>query len=71
LEYRYITRFLRGELTTLDDLHRELVIAIRQFAKGQITWFKRDARILWLDPFGDPFQEACDRIREWEEGSTQ
>lgn len=67
LEYRYLARYLRGELATLDDLRRELVIAIRQFAKGQITWFKRDPRILWLDPFGDYFQEACDRIREWEE----
>lgn len=66
LEYRYITRYLRGELATLDDLRRELIIAIRQFAKGQLTWFKRDRRILWLDPAGDYFQEACDRIREWE-----
>jgi len=66
LEYRYITRYLRGELATLDDLRRELLIAIRQFAKGQLTWFKRDRRILWLDPAGDYFQEACDRIREWE-----
>ena len=67
LEYRYITRYLRKEIATLDDLRRELGIAIRQFAKGQITWFKRDQRIIWLDPFGNYFQEACDRIREWEE----
>ena len=31
-----------------------------------MTWFKRDSRIIWLDPFKDAFQEACDRIREWE-----
>jgi tRNA dimethylallyltransferase len=66
LEYRYITRYLRGELASLDDLRLELGIAIRQFAKGQLTWFKRDPRILWLDPFGDYFQEACERVREWE-----
>ena len=66
LEYRYITRYLRGELTTLDDLRLELGKAIRHFAKGQLTWFKRDRRIIWLDPFHDYFQEACDRIREWE-----
>ena len=70
LEYRYITRYLRGELANLDDLRRELVIAIRQFAKGQITWFKRDPRILWLDPFRDYSQEACDHIREWDETCT-
>jgi tRNA A37 N6-isopentenylltransferase MiaA len=28
-------------LASLDDLRRELGIAIRQFAKGQLTWFKR------------------------------
>ena len=66
LEYRYITRYLRGELGTLDDLRLQLGIAIRQFAKGQLTWFKRDSRIVWLDPFRNSFQEACDRIREWE-----
>jgi tRNA dimethylallyltransferase len=66
LEYRYITRYLRGELPTLGDLRTQLAIAIRQFAKDQLTWFKRDSRIIWLDPFGDYFQEACRRIREWE-----
>jgi tRNA dimethylallyltransferase len=66
LEYRYIARYLRGELASLDALCLELGIAIRQFAKGQITWFKRDRRIIWLDPLGDYFEEACDRIREWE-----
>ena len=33
LEYRYITRYLRGELGTLDDLRLQLGIAIRQFAQ--------------------------------------
>jgi tRNA dimethylallyltransferase len=65
LEYRYISRYLRGELGTLDDLRFRLGIAIRQFAKEQLTWFKRDRRIIWLDPFGDCFAEACDRIDEW------
>lgn len=66
LEYRYIARYLRRELRTLDDLRTQLGIAIRQFAKEQLTWFKRDSRIIWLDPLGDSFQEACDRIRAWE-----
>jgi tRNA dimethylallyltransferase len=66
LEYRHIMRYLRGEIATLKDLSLELGTAIRQFAKGQLTWFKRDRRIIWLDPFRDCFQEACDHIREWE-----
>jgi tRNA dimethylallyltransferase len=66
LEYRYITRYLRGELRTLDDLRLQLGIAIRQFAKGQLTWFKRDSRITWLDPIGNYFQEACERIQAFD-----
>jgi tRNA dimethylallyltransferase len=65
LEYRYISRYLRGELGTLDAMRLQLGTAIRQFAKGQVTWFKRDKRIIWLDPFKDYFQEACDLIGEW------
>jgi tRNA dimethylallyltransferase len=67
LEYRYVARYLRGELRTLDDLRTQLGIAIRQFAKEQLTWFKRDGGIIWLDPFKRYFQEACRRIREWQE----
>ena len=66
LEYRYITRYLCRELRTLDELRSHLGIAIRQFAKEQLTWFKRDSRIIWLDPFKDYFLEACHRIPEWE-----
>jgi tRNA dimethylallyltransferase len=65
LEYRFIARYLRGELGTLDDLRTQLEIAIRQFAKEQLTWFKRDRRIIWLDPFKDHFDEACQRIQQW------
>lgn len=68
LEYRYISRYLRNETRTLDDLRRQLGTAIRQFAKEQMTWFKRDSRIVWLDPFQDYFQEACEHIREWKKG---
>ncbi|HWQ91539.1 MAG TPA: tRNA (adenosine(37)-N6)-dimethylallyltransferase MiaA [Clostridia bacterium] len=66
LEYRYIARYLRGELGTIDALRSQLRIAIRQFAKEQLTWFKRDDRIVWLNPFTDYFQQACQCIREWE-----
>ena len=65
LEYRFITRYLRGDIGTLEELRLQLGIAIRQFAKDQLTWFKRDRRIIWLDTTKDYFQEASDRIQEW------
>ncbi len=58
LEYRYITRYLRGELTyeqMLDELGR----AIKRFAKRQMTWFRREENLHWLDMTGDPAAEAC------------
>ena len=36
--------------------------AIKQFAKRQTTWFRRDKDIQWLDMAGDPFAEACEKI---------
>ena len=51
LEYRFITRHLLGELT-LEEMRSQLLIAIHQFAKRQMTWFRgmerRGFRIHWL-----------------------
>ncbi|MFM2339724.1 MAG: hypothetical protein RLZZ360_360 [Candidatus Parcubacteria bacterium] len=49
LEYRYISRFLRG-LIDHDTMVTELETKIRQFAKRQYTWLKRDISIVWVDP---------------------
>ncbi len=49
LEYRYISRYLRG-LLTYDDMVTELETKIRQFAKRQYTWLKRDTDIIWVSP---------------------
>lgn len=43
LEYKYITLHLTGALT-LDEMTRQLEIAIHQFAKRQMTWFRGMAR---------------------------
>ncbi|MDP3043478.1 MAG: tRNA (adenosine(37)-N6)-dimethylallyltransferase MiaA [bacterium] len=40
LEYKYISLYLRKKLT-YDEMVEKLNTAIRQFAKKQITWFKR------------------------------
>jgi tRNA dimethylallyltransferase len=63
LEYRYITRHLRGEISTVEALCAQLEVAIRQLAKDQLTWFKRDPRIHWLGE--DYFKKACERIEQF------
>lgn len=40
LEYRYTSRYLRGKIT-YDEMIEQLNIAIRQFAKRQMSWYKR------------------------------
>ena len=49
LEYRFLTRYLLGELTYA-QMREQLETAIVQFAKRQMTWFRRDPRIRWLEP---------------------
>ncbi len=52
LEYRYVSRYLRGRLSR-EDMQRELNIRIHQFAKRQLTWFRRMERqglkIHWIE----------------------
>ncbi|OPL14695.1 MAG: hypothetical protein AVO39_08720 [delta proteobacterium MLS_D] len=57
LEYRYVSRYLRGELNR-DEMVKTLAVKIGQFAKRQETWFRRMERngilIHWVD--ADDFQ---------------
>ncbi|MBQ6326990.1 MAG: tRNA (adenosine(37)-N6)-dimethylallyltransferase MiaA [Clostridia bacterium] len=62
LEYRYIARYLTGEIPDRSDMLEQLGNAIKKFAKRQMTWFRRDGDILWLDMAGDPFGQACAAI---------
>ena len=47
LEYRYVSRFLQGKITK-GEMIEELEIKITQFAKRQMTWFKRDESTKWF-----------------------
>jgi tRNA dimethylallyltransferase len=52
LEYKFLTLHLIGELT-FDEMFSKLEIAIHQFAKRQMTWFrgmeKRGTKIHWIN----------------------
>ncbi|MFA6526100.1 MAG: tRNA (adenosine(37)-N6)-dimethylallyltransferase MiaA [Candidatus Buchananbacteria bacterium] len=47
LEYRYVSRYLRGQITEAEMLE-QLKNAIHHFAKRQLTWFKRNQDIIWI-----------------------
>ena len=62
LEYRFITQYLIGEIPDKNVMLEKLAIAIKQFAKRQMTWFRRNPDIVWLDMSGDYFDQACSAI---------
>lgn len=52
LEYKFVTRYLQGEIDER-EMFEKLNIAIHQFSKRQMTWFRRMERqgfmIHWID----------------------
>ncbi|MBE5802618.1 MAG: tRNA (adenosine(37)-N6)-dimethylallyltransferase MiaA [Clostridiales bacterium] len=62
LEYRIITQYLTGVIESREELETLLGTAIKQFAKRQMTWFRRDESIHWLDMQNDPVAQACQLI---------
>jgi len=67
LEYKYLTLHLTGALS-YEEMFNKLEIAIHQFAKRQMTWFrgmeKRGTKIHWIDGHL-PLEEKVERILQW------
>jgi tRNA dimethylallyltransferase len=65
LEYRFVSRYLSGELNR-NDMFQKLNSAIHDFAKKQENWFRKMERegvgIIWLDAFADPLDKL---LKEW------
>jgi tRNA dimethylallyltransferase len=66
LEYKYLTLHLTGELS-YEEMFSQLEIAIHQFAKRQMTWFrgmeKRGTKIHWIDG-ALPMEEKVGKVLE-------
>jgi len=62
--YKEIIRYLENECT-LDEAIEKIKQASRNYAKRQLTWFRRDNRIIWIDV--DDFKDTnglADEIQE-------
>lgn len=64
LEYKYLTKHVIGELS-YEEMFSQLEVAIHQFAKRQMTWFRgmerRGFTIHWIDAM-QPLEERVERI---------
>ena len=68
LEYRYITQYLTGEIASEAEMCEQLSLAIKRFAKRQMTWFRREKDMHWLNMTADPFAQACALIDDFLRG---
>ena len=64
LEYKYVTEYIIGK-TTYEEMFQRLEIAIHQFAKRQMTWFRgmerRGFTIHWIEAM-QPMEEKVKEI---------
>lgn len=67
LEYKFVTLYLLGKIATREELFRQLNIAIRQFAKRQMTYLRgmerRGLQLHWLNGL-ETTQTLLTTIRE-------
>lgn len=66
LEYKFVTEYVIGK-TSYEEMFRQLEIAIHQFAKRQMTWFRgmerRGFTIHWIDAL-DPMDSKMAQIMD-------
>ncbi len=64
LGYKEILNYLSGEWS-LEKAAEELKKGTRHFAKRQITWFKREKNVEWIDlnNYAFDYQQICDKIK--------
>ena len=74
LEYKYATLYVTGAIST-EAMLSQLEIAIHQFAKRQMTWFRgmerRGVSIRWIDYAATEEQKIGQIMRWWGDGDTE
>jgi tRNA dimethylallyltransferase len=65
LEYRFVSRLLRGEFSSEAQMIERLKYAIHDFTRRQLTWFRKDRRIVWIEGNDTMGEEAERRVKEF------
>ena len=50
--YRRVVEYLSGK-RNLDSAIEQTKLDVRHYAKRQLTWFRREPGVKWLEGFGD------------------
>jgi tRNA dimethylallyltransferase len=62
LGYRQAMALLRGDLSTAEAI-ASAQQGHRNYAKRQMTWFRREPEVLWLEGFGD-HDQSCEQAEQ-------
>jgi len=58
LGYSLIPKYLRGEIASREELFEQVFQTEKDYAKRQMTWFRKDKRIIWLENYKDIEKEV-------------
>jgi len=64
LGYFWIPKYLRKEIGSKEELFQKILRAEKDYAKRQMTWFKKDSRIKWLEKYKDIEKEAKNFLKK-------
>ena len=68
LGYKQLYAYIEGGYTSLNEAVEAIKLETRHFAKRQMTWFRRDRRICWLDVSAMSFEELLKETKAVMEG---
>ncbi|MBE3561621.1 MAG: tRNA (adenosine(37)-N6)-dimethylallyltransferase MiaA [Ktedonobacteraceae bacterium] len=68
LEYRFVSRWLRGMFASEEEMVQRLKYAIHDFTRRQLSWFRHDQRIHWIEGGEKMFEDAAALVQEFLSG---
>jgi tRNA dimethylallyltransferase len=68
--YRELREHLQGR-TTMEEAVQAVIVATRQYAKRQMTWFRKEPGVTWLAGFGDDPSVVAEVLRMLKEKLQQ
>jgi tRNA dimethylallyltransferase len=63
LEYRFVSRWLRGEFASEAEMIQRLKFAIHDFTRRQFTWLRKNTYLTWIN--GHKQETATELVREF------